>query len=402
MEPNNIAPGIHRVFADIGDRDLFEGIWPLPHGVNINSYIVQGSDKIAFIDLVKDWEGALEKINNQLTTLGVSFNDVDYLILNHMEPDHTGSLEEMRKRNPHMEILCTKKAVPLVSSFYGVTEGVRAVASGDSIDLGGKTLVFEETPNIHWPETMMTYAVEDKVLFSCDAFGSFGTYEHAFDDELTSQEWDLLIPETRRYYSNIVSSFSSFVAKGIAKLASLDIKVIAPSHGIIWRKDPSRVINLYSDYARFMNDPDPGSVTIVYSSMYGNSAKLIPLIKETLIDEGVTVDVFEVPQDHASFVLSSAWTSKGIVFAMPTYEYKMFPPMYHILDILERSHVNNRKVMRVGSYGWSGGAQKQFDPFIKTLKWECLGNVEYQGSPTDDDKKMAVSIAKELAKSVLQ
>ncbi len=109
MEPNKIAPGIHRVFADIGDRDLFEGIWPLPHGVNINSYIVQGSEKLAFIDLVKDWEGALAKINEQLASLGIKFSDVDYLVLNHMEPDHTGSLEEMRRENPGMEILCTKK-----------------------------------------------------------------------------------------------------------------------------------------------------------------------------------------------------------------------------------------------------------------------------------------------------
>jgi flavorubredoxin len=150
-----------------------------------------------------------------------------------------------------------------------------------------------------------------------------------------------------------------------------------------------------------MNEPDSGTVTIVYSSMYGNSAKLIPQIEQVLIDEGVNVVKFQVPQDHASFVLSSAWISKGIVFAMPTYEYKMFPPMFQILDILERSHVNKRKVMRVGSYGWSGGAQKQFDPFIETLKWNCLGNVEYQGAPTDKDKENAIAIAKELAKSVL-
>mgnify|MGYP000486458850 CR=1 FL=1 len=401
MKPNNIAPGIHRVYAEIGDRDLFEGIWPLPYGVNINSYIVQGSDKIAFIDLVKDWEGALAKINDQLDSLGIKFSDVDYLVLNHMEPDHTGSMAEMRKQNPRMEILCTKKAVPLVSSFYGITDGVRAVASGDSIDLGGKTLVFEETPNIHWPETMMTYVKEDKVLFSCDAFGSFGRYEHAFDDELTPQEWELLIPETLRYYSNIVSTFSPFVTRGIEKLSQLDIKIVAPSHGIIWRKDPSKVINLYKDYAKYMNEPNPGRVTIVYSSMYGNSAKLIPLVEKTLIDAGVDVTVFEVPKDHASFVLSSAWQSKGIVFAMPTYEYKMFPPMYHILDILERSHVNKRKVMRIGSYGWSGGAQKQFDPFIETLKWECLGNVEYQGAPTEKEEEAAVAIGKLLAQSVL-
>ena len=262
MKPNKLADGIFRVFADIGDRDLFEGIWPLPHGVNINSYIVQGKDKLAFIDLVKDWEGALEKINEQLTTLGLTFNDVDYLVLNHMEPDHTGSLAEMVKKNPHMEILCTKKAVPLVSAFYNVENNVRAVASGDSVDLGGKTLIFEETPNIHWPETMMTFVPEDNILFSCDAFGSFGTYEHAFDDELTQKEWDLLIPETQRYYANIVSSFSTFVTKGIAKLDNLDIKIVAPSHGIVWRKNPEKVINLYKEYALCMNTPPKDTITI--------------------------------------------------------------------------------------------------------------------------------------------
>ncbi len=400
MKPNKLAEGVFRIFADIGDRDLFEGIWPLPHGVNINSYIVQGKDKLAFIDLVKDWEGALEKVNNQLESLGYTFNDVDYLVLNHMEPDHTGSLAEMVKQNPHMEILCTKKAVPLVSAFYKVENNVRAVGSGDSVDLGGKTLVFEETPNIHWPETMMTFVPEDNILFSCDAFGSFGTYEHGFDDELTEKEWELLIPETQRYYSNIVSSFSQFVTRGIAKLANLDIKIIAPSHGIVWRKEPQKVIELYKNYALWMNTPPENTITIIYSSMYGNSIKLIPAIKKVLEDEGVTVYAHEVPKEHASFVLSSAWGSKGLVIAMPTYEYRMFPPMYHILDILERSHVNNRKVMRVGSFGWSGGAQKQFDPIVSSLKWDCLGTVEYQGSPTKEYEEKAVEIAKALVASI--
>jgi len=400
MKPNKLADGVFRIFADIGDRDLFEGIWPLPHGVNINSYIVQGNDKLAFIDLVKDWEGALEKINNQLESLGYTFNDVDYLVLNHMEPDHTGSLAQMVSQNPHMEILCTKKAVPLVSSFYGVDKNVRAVTSGDSVDLGGKTLVFEETPNIHWPETMMTYVPEDKILFSCDAFGSFGTYEHGFDDELTQEEWDLLIPETQRYYANIVSSFSLFVTRGIAKLADLDIKMVAPSHGIVWREHPEKVIDLYSQYAQWMNTPPENRVTIIYSSMYGNSIKLLPSVKKVLEEEGLTVYMHEVPKEHSSFVLSSAWGSSALVIMMPTYEYRMFPPMYHILDILERSHVNKRKVMRIGSFGWSGGAQKQFDPIVTSLKWDCLGTVEYQGAPSAEDEVKAVEIAKALAASV--
>ncbi|MDD2297566.1 MAG: FprA family A-type flavoprotein, partial [Sphaerochaetaceae bacterium] len=177
MKPNMLASKVHRVYARIGDRDLFEGIWPIPHGVLLNSYVVQGSHSTALIDLVKDWEGAVDVIQGQLKSLNLSFEDIDYLVLNHMEPDHTGSLAELCKRNPKIKIICTKKAVPLVEAFYGVTEQVRAVVSGDSIDLGGKTLVFEETPNIHWPETMMTYLPEDKILFSCDGFGSFGQYE---------------------------------------------------------------------------------------------------------------------------------------------------------------------------------------------------------------------------------
>lgn len=400
MKPDKIVDGVYRVFADIETRDLFEGIWPLPEGVNINSYIVKGNDKIAFIDLVKDWEGAAAKFQKQIDSLGISFNDVDYLILNHMEPDHTGHLAEMVKENKKLEILCTKKAVPLVKAFYGVEDQVRAVGSGDSIDLGGKTIAFEETPNIHWPETMMSYLVEDKILFSCDAFGSFGTYKHSFDDQLTQEEWDKLIPETRRYYSNIVSTFSPFVQKGIAKLASLEVSVIAPSHGIIWRYDPKKIIDLYLQYAENMNNPKKGTVTIIYSTMYGNSAKLIPLMKASLEAEGVNVLVHQVPADHASYVLSSAWDSAGLVFAMPTYEYKMFPPMYHILDIFERSHVNKRKVVRMGSFGWSGGAQKQFDPFIESLKWECLGTIEYQGAPKDEDVEKVKEAAKALAAAV--
>jgi len=149
MKPNQLVPGIHRVYARIGSRDLFEGIWPIEHGVLLNSYVVQGSQKTAFIDLVKDWEGAVDEVEGQLASLGLSFSSIDYLVLNHMEPDHTGSLGELCRKNPSMKILCTKKAVPLVKAFYGITEQVQAVTSGDSIDLGGKTLVFEETPNIH-------------------------------------------------------------------------------------------------------------------------------------------------------------------------------------------------------------------------------------------------------------
>ena len=400
MQPDTLTDGIYRVHAKIGNRDLFEGIWPLPNGVLLNSYIVKGSEKTALIDLVKDWEGAVAAVNDQIQQLGLSIQDIDYLVINHMEPDHTGSLAELRKKNPKLEIVCTKKAVPLVKSFYGIEQGVRAVVSGDVLELGGRTLRFIETPNIHWPETMMTYEPESGILFSCDGFGSFGQYEHCFDDELSPEEWALLLPETERYYANIVSSFSPFVLKGIQKLAGLTIRMVAPSHGIVWRKHPEQVIELYRKLAEYMNGPAEAEITLVWSSMYGNTFALVDVIRKAVEEEGIVLHVHEVPREHASFVLASAWRSSGIIIGMPTYEYRMFPPMYHVLDILERSHVNNRKIMRFGSYGWSGGAQKQFEPFVETLKWDCAGVVEYAGAPTAEDKSQATQIAKQLVRSV--
>ncbi|MFA6688025.1 MAG: FprA family A-type flavoprotein [Sphaerochaetaceae bacterium] len=400
MHPDIIADGVWRVHAKIGSRDLFEGIWPIPQGVLLNSYIVKGTDKIALIDLVKDWEGAEGEVTRQMAELGIKVSDIDYLILNHMEPDHTGSLADFRKKNPRMEILCTAKAVPLVQTFYGVYDNVRAVKTGDSIDLGGKTLQFVETPNIHWPETMMTFEPESGTLFSCDGFGAYGQYDHCFDDELTREERELLSTELERYYANIVSSFSLFVQRGIAKLAELPVKIVAPSHGVVWRREPQKVIDWYGLLASYMNGPAEPEITLVWSSMYGNTASLLSAVREGVASEGVKLYELQVPQTHESFVLEKAWRSSGLIIGMPTYEYKMFPPMYHVLDVLERSHVNNRKVMRFGSFGWSGGAQKQFDPFVESLKWDCVGNVEYQGAPSDVDRQKAREMAAELARQV--
>ncbi len=400
MKAIEIAPDIFSVMANISNQDLFEGIWPIPQGVSLNSYVVRG-EKVALIDLVKDWEHAIEEISEQLGTLGLTLESIDYLIINHMEPDHTGWLKEMKEKNPGLQILCSKKAVPLISAFYGIEDGVTAVGSGDELDLGGKKLLFEDTPNIHWPETMMTYEPESGVLFSCDAFGSFGQVgEHVFDDQLTEEEMSFYESETERYYANIVSTFSAFVERGIKKLAHFDIKLIAPSHGILWRENPKKIIDHYLKLASYKSGPAEKEVTVVWSSMYGNTQQLLDSILSGLESEGVKAHVHRVPQEHVSFVLASAWRSSGIIIGTPTYEYKMFPPMYAVLDVMERSHVLNRKAFRFGSFGWSGGAQKQYEEFIKAMKWDCSGSVEYQGAPTEEDKRRGYDMAVEVAKKV--
>lgn len=402
MKRIELFDGIYGLQANIENADLFEGIWPIPDGVSLNSYIVRG-DKTALIDLFKDWDNSRERMLDQLSSLGIALSDIDILVLNHMEPDHTGWLGELRRANPDIELVCTKKAAALVSSFYGITDNLRIVANGDSLDLGkGKVLWFYEIPNVHWPETMATWEEQSGVLFSCDAFGSFGSIgEHCFDDQLTPEEHSFYERESLRYYANIVSTFSAFVKRAVDKLAGLDIKVIAPSHGIIWRKNPNKIVQRYVRYASYMEGPAEKEITLIWSSMYGNTEGLLESIKAGAASEGVPLNIHRVPQEHVSYVLASAWKSSGLIFGMPTYEYRMFPPMAFVLDIFDRSHVYNKKVLRFGSYGWSGGAQKQFTDLTAGLKWECLEPVEWPGAPGAAEKEKAFQQAAQLARQVL-
>lgn len=403
MKADKLAKDVYRVSAKIGTKDLFEGIWPIKQGVMLNSYVVKGADKNVLIDLVKDWDGACDAIEEQMKGIDLTVKDIDVLVLNHMEPDHTGSLGSFVKKNPKIEIYCTDKSVPLIKGFYGITEHIHVIKDLETLDVGGKTLQFFLTPNVHWPETMMTYDIEDKILFSCDAFGAYGRYDECFHDELTKEEDEMLATEMERYYSNIVAAFSMFVTKAIKKLIDmkLPISTIAPSHGVVWRGDEVMdVIGRYQRLASYLAGPREKEITLVYSSMYGNTASLVETIREAVGSEGVILHEIQVPQTHVSYVLEKVWRSSAIIIGMPTYQYKMFPPMYDVLDELDRSRVSGRKIMRFGSFGWSGGAQKQFDEFVETMKLDCVGTVEFQGHPTEEDEKKAFQMAKELAKSI--
>jgi flavorubredoxin len=400
MHPDKIVDNVYRVAAKIGTRDLFEGIWPIPNGVMLNSYLIKGKKKNVLIDLVKDWDGAKDSIEYQMKELGIAVKDIDIIVINHMEPDHTGSLRSFVEKNPNVEFVCSAKAKPLIKAFYNVTENITVVKDGDVLDVGGKTLKFIMTPNIHWPETMMTYAVEDGILFSCDAFGAYGRYDSAFDDQLPPEESALLDTELERYYANIVSTFSTFTLKGIKKLENVPLKFVCPSHGIMWRKEPQKVIEWYKRLATYMNGPREKEITIVWSSMYGNTQEILDSFIKGAEREGVKVHVMQVPQTHESFVLEKAWRSEGIIIGMPTYEYKMFPPMFTVLDQMERSHIIGRKIARFGSYGWSGGATKQFMPFVESMKMDFMGEVEYQGYPSEEDKAKAFKLAANMAKAI--
>jgi flavorubredoxin len=401
MKAQAITDYIFCIHADIQTTDLFEGIWPIPEGVSLNSYVVKG-EKTALIDLLKDWDGAAKQTEEALASLGIGFSSLDYLILNHLEPDHSGWLREFRAQNPHAEIITTQKGVNLIKSFYQIETGVRAVKDGEILDLGGgKVLTFFETPNVHWPETMVTWDGASGTLFSCDAFGSFGALgEKVFDSDYGEAEHAFFERETLRYYANIVSSFSAFVERAVQKIAGLDIKCVAPSHGLVWRANPKKIIDRYVQYASWAKGPAEKEIAVIWGSMYGNTKAGVDAVVRGIEKEGVPYSLHRVPDENISYVLAAAYQSSGLVIAMPTYEYALFPPMAYALDIFRRKHIFGKKALRIGSWGWVGGAKKEYDSLLDSLKWDSLDSFEWTGYPTEAEFAVLEERGRDLARAV--
>ena len=401
MKAHLISSDVYCLHADINTPDLFEGIWPIPHGVSLNSYVVKGK-KTALIDFFQDWNGAANQMEEGLASIGLNFSELDYLVLNHLEPDHTGWLREFRAKNPKAEIISTSKGIALIKSFYKIDAGLRAVKDGDALDLGdGIALNFYEAPNLHWPETMVTWEPVSGTLFSCDAFGSFGALgEKVFDDERSAEEHAFFEAESLRYYANIVSSFSGFVSKAIEKLSGFDIRCVAPSHGLIWRENPKTIIDRYVRYASYAKGPAEPEVAVIWGSMYGNTKAGLEAVLRGIAEEGVPFSLRRIPDENISWVLSDAYKSSALVLAMPTYEYAMFPPMAHALDMFQRKHIFGKKVLRIGSWGWIGGAKKEYEAAIANLKWTSLESVEWAGYPGEADLKLLEEKGRELARMV--
>ncbi|MCX7667333.1 MAG: FprA family A-type flavoprotein, partial [Atribacterota bacterium] len=316
MPSVTICPGIHWIGVNDHTTDLFEGLWPVTkEGVSYNSYLVM-DEKKAVIDLAKslkvdEYLGRLEEF--------LDVAQIDYIILNHLEPDHTGILRVLWKMAPRATLVCSPQAKNMVSAFYGVTDRIRVVRDGEEIPLGEKTLQFFLTPMVHWPETMMTYEKNSKVLFSCDAFGGYGALQGAiFDDECS--DFEFYQKESLRYYANIVAKFSPMVLRAIEKLSGLPVLIIAPSHGLIWRKQPSLIVELYRRWATYSENGGEKGVTLVYGSMYGNTEALMDALAQGVAESGVRVEIFDVRRHHVSYILPSLLVHKGVVIGAPTYE----------------------------------------------------------------------------------
>lgn len=379
-------------YIGVNDRETarFENLWPLDKGVAYNSYLMTG-EKTCLMDTVKvnKVDVFLEKLDEALDG-----RELDYLVIHHMEPDHSSSIQNLLVEYPNVKLVGNKKTIEFLKDFYGITENILEVKDGDELDLGDRKLVFYTTPMLHWPESMVSFEVNSGVLFSQDAFGAFGTLDGAiFDDEIN---WDNHKDEMARYYTNIVGKHSRQVQVALKKLSGLDIKMICPVHGPVWRENPGRVVELYDRLSKYQSQ---NGVVIVYGSMYGNTEEMADILARELVENGVrNVQVFDVSKTHPSYLLNEIWKNKGVLLGSCSYHNGLYPNMLHLVNILEENKIQNHILGLFGSYSWSGGGVRGLQAFADGQKFQVLETIpQAKCSAKGEDIDGLRTLAKEMA-----
>lgn len=376
-------------------KNLFENLWPLPNGVSYNSYLIEDK-KTALLDTIEmgsnpDFAATIaERLGNR---------PLDYLIVNHMEPDHSGEIMNILRLYPEVEIIGNAKTFKILEGYYGSSHKFKEVADGEELKLGYHTLKFIFTPWVHWPETMMTLDTREGVLFSGDAFGSFGTLDGGvFDDEIN---FDYYIDDMRRYYSNIVGKYGNMVQKAYKKLEGSVISIICPLHGPIWRKDPTEVLALYDKWSKQEGDK---AVVIAYASMYGNTEQMADYIARIVAESGVKdIRVYDVSKTHVSYLISEIWRAKGLILGSCAYNSCMHPNMEHLTTELLHYGVKNKFLGLFGSYSWNGGGVRNLTAFAEEASLELVCEpIDLLGKPNLEKLQECNQMAATMASKVLE
>ena len=394
MDSNLVCADTYWVGTIDRQSALFEAIWPIPSGMTFNSYLIT-DEKTALIDGVK--EGGVANYLEKIDCLLPKDRVVDYLIVNHMEPDHSGALPILCNRYPNMKIIGNKRTVGFLEGFYGLGDRCQEISDGESLSLGEHELSFHITPMVHWPETMVSYDRFTKTVFSGDVFGGFGSLGgNLFDDETDMNAYE---PELLRYYVNIIAKYSKMVGRALAKLEPLDIDVIAPTHGVIFRRDPNSVMQLYHQWSEQQVTP---GVVIAYASMYGNTKKLAEATARALNAQGLKdVRVFNVSVTHPSYILAEAWTRGALVLASCSYNSGIFPLMSNFLNLLKEKQYLNRFLGIIGTYSWSGGARAALEKFVQEGAWKLVEPIiEVKCGPRAESFEQCEQLSKAIIESL--
>ena len=342
---------------------LFENIHPLYHGVSYNAYVLLDEKTVLFD--TADWSVGRQFLENVKAVL--NGRPLDYMVINHVEPDHAASIEEILLRWPEVKIITTPKAVILLHQFgFPIGDNVEEVQEGDTRCFGTHTVAFVNAPMVHWPEAMVTFDVTNGVLFSADAFGSF----RALDGKLFADEFDFngeWLDDARRYYTNIVGKYGPHVQALLKKAGGLDIKYICPLHGPVWRKDIGYILDKYIHWSTYV--PEETGVMIVYASMYGNTEAAAEVLAAKLAEKGVlNTRLYDVSSTNVSYLISDLFKYSHLVLASVTYNLRVFPPMQSFLDDMKALNLQNRTCAIVENGSWAPNSGNLMRQTLEELK----------------------------------
>ncbi len=390
----NIQGKIHYVGVNDRVKHRFEGLWFLPQGVSYNSYLIV-DEKVALIDTV-DVAFFNEFLDNIRAVIGD--RPIDYLVINHMEPDHSGAISLIRKYYPGIRLVGNKKTFEMVDGFYGVSSKDDVlVGDGDKLPLGHHELCFYLVPMLHWPETMVSYDMTEHVLFSGDAFGCFGALNgHIVDEQMdVAPYWS----EMERYYAAILGKFSPMVKRALAKLDGLKIDMICSTHGPVWKKEVAKAIEVYSRMCNGVTEP---GVVVCYGSMYGHTQRVAEAVARGVAEAGIkNIIVHNLSVSQPSFVLADIFRYKGVAIGGPTYNGGLFPVVEDLLKRLAGREVSHHKLAYFGGFTWASAACKTIAAYNEKMKMELVGlPVEWKQGTSDFTIETARLLGQQLGEAV--
>lgn len=387
-----LVNNIYYVGVNDRQKDLFENMLPLQYGVSYNSYLIN-DEKTVLVDTVE--HPFVEQLINQVTSV-LNGKPLDYLIVNHMEPDHSSGIKTLKLLYPDLQIILNAKTADMLNGYYGISDNLYIVKDGDTFSTGSKTLSFHFTPMVHWPEVMMTYVKEDELLFSADAFGCFGALNGAVIDS----ELDLTVHynEMVRYYANIVGKYGLPVQNALKKLSGTPIKMICSLHGPVWKDEIAKVVGIYDTLSKY--EAEPG-VVIVYGSMYGHTEQMAEAVAEGAASITKNVKVYDVSRTNVSYILADIFRYKGFICGSPTYCNELYPEINSLLAKIKTRGIKNREFGCFGSFTWAGATLKNFKAFAEEMKWDCVATPEIKQNMTEEQYKELYNLGREIAEKTL-
>ncbi|MFP4646952.1 MAG: FprA family A-type flavoprotein [Candidatus Acetothermia bacterium] len=385
-----ISPDVYWVGVRDWDRKFFDKLIPLPEGTSYNSYFIQGGEKTALVDTVNPgFEEDLEEKIDQIADP----QEIDFLIMNHAEPDHANGLSHILSLTENAEILATEKGKEMALSLYDLpADSFRTVEDGDSIDLGGKNLRFVEAPWLHWPETMFTYLEEEGILFPCDFFGAHLATPKLYADQLQGD----YPPQAKDYFGEIMMPFRPRAKKALEKIEDLEINMIAPSHGVLYR-DPKPIIQAHEKWTTPHLEE---KVLIPYVSMWGSTKKLVETITETIEASGLDAIPFDVSIQSLDSLAGELVDSAGVIFGTPTVLGGPHPQIIYVATLAKKLNPPAKYLGVLESHGWAGGAVREIGKIAEGLSGELLGAVEVHGAPDDQGLEKTVELGEKFVEEI--